>query len=474
MWLDYALANLFCRIVLQTANRGSLRYTADVSLESHLDSQSRLTDGANSLRSTLLFIPHEIAGIPLFGFGLVLGLLLLGFVGWLAWSYFQGAFRKEMREQTLGTLPVWGLAAIIVCFVLPAVEQAWPDGTPIGLPIRGYGVMVLTGLLAGIGISVHRGRQLGIESDTIIGLGFWMMLSGVFGARTFYVVQKWDEFQSGAIGERLISIVKLTDGGLVIYGGVIGGLVAAVAYCWRRQLSVLATADLVAPGFLIGLSIGRIGCLLHGCCFGGVCTANLPTIQFPHGSGPYQAQLATGRLLGIETEKAAIPGRIASVQPESIAAQAGLESGAGLRAIQILQQPPTEKIDPIQPIPLAAKVSVSSQEVFFPSGQLPKKSLPVHPSQIYSSLNALLLCLLVWTLQPLPSRDGIAFCIAIVLYAISRFLLEGVRSDEAGQLGTGLSVAQLVAISTVLAGGLGLFFIGRQPPGRSWRWPQTA
>lgn len=378
--------------------------------------------------------------------------------------------KKQTPNEIIAGLPIWGIAAAVILLVLPAVEQAWPDGTPIGLPIRGYGVMVLLGLLSGIGITIHRGRQLKIAPDTIIGLGFWMMLGGVLGARTFYVVQKWSEFDGASILEKLVAIVKLTEGGLVIYGGVIGGIVAGMLYCRRHQLKILATGDLIAPGFLIGLSLGRIGCLLHGCCFGGVCTAELPTITFPQGSAPYMAQAASGRLMGIDLEESQWPTRIAAVESGSVAAAKGLVAEEQVQSISLRPVASAEAMDPAAPLQIGAEVELSDRRVAFWPLDLPARSLPVHPSQIYASLNALLLCLLVWHLQPFPRHDGIAFFVAIFLYACSRFILEWVRSDEAGQLGTALTISQWVSIASGVVAIAALVAIFRTKPGRYWDW----
>ncbi|MEC8556568.1 MAG: prolipoprotein diacylglyceryl transferase family protein, partial [Planctomycetota bacterium] len=212
------------------------------------------------MRSTLFYIPHQIAGVPMLGFGILLALVWIVFIAWGALKY----SRTKSSSDVTGALPVVLIASAVLVFLLPSVEQKWPDGTAIGLPIRGYGVMVVAGLFCGVGITVLRAKQLGLSVDDVIGLGFWMMLTGVIGARVFFVVQKWSEFNS------ITDVFKLTEGGLVIYGGVIGGLLAGITYCWQRNLNVLAMADLIAPGFLIGQSLGRIGCLLHGCCFGGV------------------------------------------------------------------------------------------------------------------------------------------------------------------------------------------------------------
>ena len=420
------------------------------------------------MRSTLFVIPHEIGGVPLFGLGWILAGLVLAAIVWVAWSLAV----KRPASELLSALPVWLVAAAIVTWVLPQVEVVLPNGQIAGLPIRGYGVMVLLGLLAGIGITVARGQQLGVLPDTIIGLGFWMMLGGIVGARLFYVVQKWDDYQGHELWERLVDVAKLTEGGLVIYGGVIGGLVAGGVFCWRHRLRLAATADLIAPGFLLGLAIGRIGCLLHGCCFGGACWANLPNIHFPAGSVPYNSQLASGELLGIELRDSYHPpGDVAAVRPGSLAEQADIRPGTRVEELAwgVAGQPAS----PADPPPVQADLQVDGKHYQFSPQVLPAWSLPTHPSQIYASINALLLCLLVWHLQPVPRRDGVTFLAAICLYAVSRFLLEGIRSDEAGQLGTPFSIAQLIALASLALAIPAFWVASRIPPGRFWKWPKA-
>lgn len=420
------------------------------------------------MRSTLFFIPHQLAGLPVFGVGWALLALVVGGGFWIAWSIFS----KRPKDELFSALPVWLVAAALVVFVLPQIETRWPNGTVVGLPIRGYGVMVLLGMLSGIGITLRRGQRLGINSDLVIGLGFAMMVGGVVGARAFYVFQKWDtEFANLAFKDQLIAIVKLTEGGLVIYGGIIGGLIALMWYCWRHRQPMLAIADLVAPGFLLGLAFGRIGCLLNGCCFGGVCTASLPAIQFPQGSAPYVQQLESGRLLGIETIEQSAPGTIRAVVPDSLAAtQLDAKPGESLDGIGVDLLLPAENEDPAQTPQVAARVSIDGRKQSLSPVVLPKYSLPVHPSQIYASINALLLCMLVWSIQPWPSRDGVAFCVAVGLYSISRFLLELIRSDESGQFGTSLTIAQWISLVGVATMSIFIVILMRTPPGRAWDW----
>jgi phosphatidylglycerol:prolipoprotein diacylglycerol transferase len=373
------------------------------------------------VRSTLFYIPHEILGVPLLGVGWVLLALAIGFLVWALVQYRRGALASELPAG----LPVWLIAAGLVVLVLPQIETRWPDGEPIGLPVRGYGVMVLLGLFSGIGITVWRGGQVGVSADTIVSLGFWMMVGGVIGARLFFVVQYWNEFAVFPPGQRLVAILKLTEGGLVIYGGMVGGAIAGAIYCWRYRQPMFAFADLIAPGFLIGLAFGRIGCLLNGCCYGGVCTADLPAIRFPQGSPPYVRQLENGQLLGLKVE--AQPGQephIVAVQPGSIAekqlaAQPGEHYYESHRSL-----PPVPHVDdPARTPAVDADVTIDHKTVRLSQNQLPGWSLPVHPSQIYSSIDALLLCLLILAFQPWLPRDGQAFLLAVLLHSVSRFTL---------------------------------------------------
>jgi phosphatidylglycerol---prolipoprotein diacylglyceryl transferase len=417
------------------------------------------------VRSTLFFIPHEFLGIPLFGWGWALGITFITAVIWMVVQLRAGKSQSEIFSSGLMFL----IAIPLFLFVLPSIEQRWPDGTPIGLPIRGYGVLVLTGLLSGIGISSVRGQRLGLKTDTIIGLGIWMMLGGVVGARLFFVVQKWHTFKGEGL-DRLVEILKLTEGGLVIYGGIVGGLAAALFYCYRHKLPILAIADLVVPGFLIGLAFGRIGCLLHGCCFGGVCTAELPTIQFPSGSLPYQAQLESGKLLGLNLNGRRLPTIVSSVDPQSPAEAAGIKAGDELREIGTALIEPDKNSDPAAPPTMLAEITLDNGKKRILPEAMPTRSLPVHPSQIYAAINALLLCLFMWFWQPIPQRDGIVFCTGIILYAVSRFLLEWIRSDEAGQFGTQFTIAQLISMAGGAIALVGLFVLLWRPSGRAWQW----
>ena len=88
------------------------------------------------------------------------------------------------------------MAAVIV-WVLPGICEP-----PHGLPIRGYGMMILLAVVAGTGLAVWRGQRAGIDPEVIVSLAFWMMLPAIVGARAFYVTEYWSESYWPVYGER--------------------------------------------------------------------------------------------------------------------------------------------------------------------------------------------------------------------------------------------------------------------------------
>jgi len=228
------------------------------------------------MRPTLFYLPHELFGIPLLGFGWVLGFLVMG-IG----IYLFATKNKRPISKTVSDLGfVWIAAAAVVVFLLPRIETHVDDGTPngwtIGLPIRGYGVTLMLGVISAISIAMSRCKKAGVSQDDFFSLATWVIVFGLIGARVFYVVQKWSEIEGTTFVQKLYTSLKFTEGGLVVYGSVIGGLIAVLLWTRKRKIPLLPTADAVTPAFFIGLAFGRIGCLLNGCCYGGTCEPGLP------------------------------------------------------------------------------------------------------------------------------------------------------------------------------------------------------
>ena len=234
------------------------------------------------MRQTLFFIPDQLWGLPLFGFGWLLAIWLVGSV--IVVGYF--VKQRGWNKDTLGILPFVGLVAALIVFVLPRVavevqphEVSWmlwqpADLTvvPKGLPVRGYGACLLVATISGVALATYRGKRVGLSPDAIFGLAFNMFIPGIIGARLFWVIQKWETiYVPGQIGQTLSNAVNFVEGGLVVYGSLIGALLGAAWYLWKHKLPILPVADIIAPSLPLGLAIGRIGCLMNGCCYGGVC-----------------------------------------------------------------------------------------------------------------------------------------------------------------------------------------------------------
>lgn len=150
------------------------------------------------------------------------------------------------------------------------------------IPVTGYGVMVLCGVLSALFL-LHRGAQRrGWDAAAAVDLAVWVVLGGILGGRLFYVFQFWGrDYADAGFWEPF----KVWQGGLVLYGAIFGGLVATVVLVRRQQWPVLQFLDVTAPGIAIGIAFGRIGCLLNGCCWGQPCAADFRLgIRFPPGS----------------------------------------------------------------------------------------------------------------------------------------------------------------------------------------------
>jgi phosphatidylglycerol---prolipoprotein diacylglyceryl transferase len=433
------------------------------------------------VRQTLVTVPYEVAGVPLFGAGVLLAVWAVASVVLL----FASARRHGWRSETLSLLPL----VLLVGGVIYALPLLFPGG----LPIRGYGMMMLLGVLAGLALAIYRARRLGIDQEQIVSLAFWLFLAGIVGARTFYVLQKWPEFERETVGKTVLAVLNVTQGGLVVYGSLIGGAIAYVVFVRRHRLMPLALADLVAPSMVLGLAIGRVGCLLNGCCFGGAC--ELPwAVTFPWGSPPHERQAIERRIDLHGLRLAGAPGepaRIAKVVPGSQAEAAGLRANQILLAIGASPSSQSDAAaSTTRPVASVAAAERVLLEIYGAGTRIwvytddsprrhewtlgpPPRSLPVHPTQVYSAINAGLICLLLLAFAPLRRRDGEVVALLLTVYPITRLLIEQIRTDEPATW-TGLTISQNVSV-LLLAGAVALWvYVLRQPRGLTYGTSLTA
>ena len=134
-----------------------------------------------------------------------------------------------------------------------------------------YGLMILLALLSAFVISSKRAKSIGVDPDELPLMYLLVAGAGILGARLFYFLFSDTEnfFKNPAI------FFDGGEGGLVFYGGAIGGVVTGVLYCYLKKIPVWKMADIGAPAIMLGLSIGRLGCFFAGCCHGA-------SIEDPH------------------------------------------------------------------------------------------------------------------------------------------------------------------------------------------------
>ena len=425
------------------------------------------------MNQTLIFIPHWVFEGPLLAAWLIIGVTVLGFL-WM---------KHGSGQETWSFVPVFAAVALMIHFVLPVLEISGinpedPTGPAItiGLAIRGYGIFLVCAIVSGFALAIFRAPCIGLTSDQVISLGFWMILVGIAGARVFYVIQKSDVFlaNGASFGQLLLAVVDMTKGGLVVYGSLIGGMIAGVAYLKFNKLPLAKTADLIAPGMALGLAIGRLGCLMNGCCYGGICEAPLPSVTFPPGSPPYMAQLNNGALIGIKATEnldsnSGFRWVAESIEAGSPAAEQGLQVGDEFsinapdeRYIRFEKQDGSESIALLISLESNRNDGVGAPSITVPVADLPARSRAVYPTQIYSAINAFLLCLVLWFYWTIRKYDGEVFALMLILYSVGRFLMELIRIDEKGQLGTGLTISQLISVAMIILG-VSLLAYARRP-----------
>ena len=129
-----------------------------------------------------------------------------------------------------------------------------PYSRYIFYPIPWYSFLIVLGASLAIMIATKEERRLGIKKDTVIDLALFLLPAGIIGARVYYVIFSWPQFQND-----ILSVFRIWEGGLAIYGGIIAGLITIVIFCKKRHLSALLLCDIIVPGLALAQSIGRWG-----------------------------------------------------------------------------------------------------------------------------------------------------------------------------------------------------------------------
>ena len=128
-----------------------------------------------------------------------------------------------------------------------------------------YGILIATGLLLAVLYACRRSAQFGIVEDTLTDGVLWVTPFAFVCARLYYCIFYWEQ---GGYAQNPLSVLYVWEGGLAIYGGVIGAILGIIVFCKVKKISTGAVLDIVALGFLIGQSVGRWGNFFNREAFG--------------------------------------------------------------------------------------------------------------------------------------------------------------------------------------------------------------
>lgn len=282
-----------------------------------------------------------------------------------------------------------------ILFRIPLPEWTLPGigKLPAALPIYSYGVMLGLSLIVGWYLTLHLAEKDGLPKETMANCYVATAVAALVGARLLYVVTNLSEFSTMA------DVFNIRRGGLVAYGGFLGGFLGSWGYLKRKKIPLMPWADVAVPSLASGLMITRLGCYLFGCDFGKPLTASAPAWLQKLGTFPHWAD-------GTVEHGAGAPAWIHHVNKGLISPDAAA-------------------------------------------------SLPVHPTQIYESLIGVVLLALVFLQRRHQRFRGQVFMTFAFAYGAARFLLEIVRDDaERGAYGPEMGQHLWVA------GALALFAIG--------------
>jgi phosphatidylglycerol---prolipoprotein diacylglyceryl transferase len=332
-----------------------------------------------------------------------------------------------------------------------------------------FGAVLAVGVGLAVALAAKRYGELGEDPDVVWRLAWWFVLPGLIGARLFYVIQYRDQFHS------LWEVLNITRGGMVFYGSAIGAFAGTAYFCWKNRPPAWRLLDAMAPSLALGIAIGRIGCFLNGCCYGDYCTQGL-SVRFPFGSdaGSHFFQIGAQSMLGFKTTTDSGGAlRIVWVEPGTDAERVGLEAGDRIVGVNGKQDDDAfhlanelydhlGRYKPNQPNIGPVKLDVDRGNKTLSVSVQPPPSLPVHPTQIYSTIGGLLLYWYLAAAFALRRREGLLISECFMLYPIGRFIIEYLRFDEE-QLIDGLTISQNISFAIFATGFIAYVWLKTHP-----------
>lgn len=296
----------------------------------------------------------------------------------------------------------------------------------IHVTLKSYGLMMVIGFVMALWLMRGLSRRLGENVDHIANVALYALLSGIVGARIFYVVHHYEDFR----GEPFWTLFATWRGGLEFVGGVILAVIVILIYLFRQKLSVGRYMDILAVGLMLGLAFGRIGCFFSGCCWGK--PTDVPwSIRFPYGSDAYRSQVNPDYTRNRSEPRLQLPEEYFAY-----------DSGPDRRFSKVLM--------PLEDLTESERLEVTKGSY---------RCLPIHPTQFYSSANAFVICSLLYLFWRKVGyrKPGTTISLMFILYGLSRFGLECLRDDNPLETGwwtiyNGWTVSQNLGIYMAICG----------------------
>jgi phosphatidylglycerol:prolipoprotein diacylglycerol transferase len=356
------------------------------------------------------------------------------------------------------------LSGVVVAAVLLGVAWFVTERLEVeSIPVYGYGLMLFFAFIFCNLLARRLCTREGIDPNIVPDLAIWLFVSGIVGGRLVFVIQYWNDPEMGFAHRPLSDVVKLWDGGLVLYGAIFGGLIGFLVYYHRslreQNVSLWKLMDVIAPCIALGVALGRIGCLFTGCCYGNVACEGYPGIQFPVPAAGWKTMVTRGYQtpFGFLLRRGSLV--VEAVEPGSNADEV-LKPNDVIVAVNGKEVLESWEVAPTNGV-LHLKVSRAGQLVELPA--FVPRSIPLNPTQPYETISMLLILFLLLSYYPFKTHDGAVLVLLMLCYAVHRFLNEMLRTDT-DPVAFGLTLSQNISIGILAAGVILGFAVWRRPP----------
>ena len=303
------------------------------------------------------------------------------------------------------------------------------------LTVKTYGLMMVIGFLAAVSVIRRLSRNITPDPQLITNAALYSLIAGVVGARLFYIIHHLDKFKGD-----FFSIFAIWQGGLELLGGVLLAIAVIIIYMRYHKLPIRHYLDVLAVGLMLALAFGRIGCFFNGCCFGK--PTNLPwAVHFPYHSPTNVHSPAYSSQVRPDLERNRPQPQLKL--PDDFFGYTDKDGFwySGLKPYEYLTSEQKEMVD---------------------NGSY--RCLPVHPTQLCSSANAFLCCLILYLFwrrsqnteksknkRKFFTRPGCTFGLMFVIYGATRFFLEFLRDDNPFEFDS-ITISQNISIIMVVLG----------------------